>query len=85
MKIQYCSDHHLEFLENETYLRSNRIKPVGEITLLAGDIVMLSVLKKYDCFLITSLPISKPRIGFKAIMSTTSMIFHFGVEVFVKM
>jgi len=35
-------------------------------------------------FLTTSLPISKPRIGFRAIMSITKQIFHFGMEIFVK-
>ncbi len=50
MKIQYCSDLHLEFWQNEMYLRSNPIIPKGEILLLAGDIGLLSVLKKYDWF-----------------------------------
>ena len=37
MKIQYCSDLHLEFLRNWNWLKSNPIKPIGEILLIAGD------------------------------------------------
>lgn len=39
MKIQYCSDLHLEFPENNRYVNNNPILPVGEILLLAGDIL----------------------------------------------
>ena len=39
MKIQYCSDLHLEFPANEKYLKANPIKSDGEILLLAGDII----------------------------------------------
>ena len=41
MKIQYCSDLHLEFEENRKFLKTNPILPVGEILLLAGDITLL--------------------------------------------
>ncbi len=37
MKIQYCSDLHLEFQSNSNWLKSNPIKPIGEILLIAGD------------------------------------------------
>lgn len=41
MKIQYCSDLHLEFTENEKWLKKNPIKPVAEILILAGDTIYL--------------------------------------------
>lgn len=42
MKIQYCSDLHLEFFQNKKYLEQHPIEPVGEILLLAGDICHFS-------------------------------------------
>lgn len=38
MKIQYWSDLHLEFKENAKYLMERKIKAIGEILILAGDI-----------------------------------------------
>lgn len=37
MKIQYCSDLHLEFATNSNWLENNPIEPVGEILIVAGD------------------------------------------------
>lgn len=39
MKVQYCSDLHLEFAQNAKFLNDNPIKPVGDILVLAGDII----------------------------------------------
>ena len=51
MKIQYCSDLHLEFKENVRYLKENPIKSVGEILVMAGDILPLVLLDKPCDFL----------------------------------
>ncbi|WP_282036288.1 metallophosphoesterase [Saccharicrinis aurantiacus] len=38
MLIQYCSDIHLEFVQNRLYLEKNPIEPKGDILIMAGDI-----------------------------------------------
>ena len=50
MKVQYCSDLHLEFPANKKYLKANPIKPEGEILLLAGDIVPFAEIEKENDF-----------------------------------
>lgn len=50
MKIQYCSDLHLEFRENKNFLAKNPIQPAGEILLLAGDIIPFGLIDKYNDF-----------------------------------
>jgi hypothetical protein len=50
VKIQYCSDLHLEFYENSQLLKTHPIKAVGDILLLAGDIVLFSEMEKHKAF-----------------------------------
>lgn len=50
MIIQYCSDLHLEFPENKRYLKENPIQPKGDILLLAGDIVLLKLMDRFNDF-----------------------------------
>jgi len=42
MRIQYCSDLHLENEENNNYIIKNPLKVTGDILILAGDIVPLT-------------------------------------------
>ena len=42
MKIQFCSDLHVEFDANANFIKNNPIKPVGDIIILAGDITYLN-------------------------------------------
>ena len=57
MKIQYCSDLHLEFPVNKEYFITNPIKPEGEILLLAGDIIPFAEIAKENDFFNFSNPL----------------------------
>jgi predicted phosphohydrolase len=51
MKIQYCSDLHLEFPHNREFIKNNPIVPVGEILILAGDILPFQLIEQSSYFL----------------------------------
>lgn len=51
MKIQYCSDLHLEMPDNEKYMRRRLLEPVGEVLVLAGDILPFGLHTKQTDFI----------------------------------
>ena len=50
MIVQYCSDLHLEFPENQKWITHNPIEPFGDILVLAGDIVSFAAMGKRNNF-----------------------------------
>ncbi len=50
IKIQYCSDLHLEFKDNARFIEGNPLVPVGEVLILAGDIIPFSLIGKVNWF-----------------------------------
>lgn len=50
MKLQYCSDLHLEFKENRAFLKDNPLGTEGDILLLAGDIMPFTTIDRFKSF-----------------------------------
>jgi predicted phosphodiesterase len=51
MRLQFASDLHLEFPENREWLQVNPLQPVGDVLILAGDIMPLSRMDHLSPFL----------------------------------
>ena len=50
MKIQYCSDLHLEFLDNRKWILENPIIPKGDILILAGETTLFKEIHQHEKF-----------------------------------
>jgi predicted phosphohydrolase len=50
MILQYCSDLHLEFTQNEAHLKANPIRPIGDILILAGDVTLFTKIERQKDF-----------------------------------
>jgi len=50
MILQYCSDLHLEFPENEAYIKATPIQPIGDVLILAGDVTLFTRIERQKDF-----------------------------------
>lgn len=51
MSIQFASDLHLEFQANRDWLRENPLQPVGDVLILAGDVMPYHLMESLSPFL----------------------------------
>lgn len=51
MKIQFASDLHLEFRKNREFIKMNPLQIIGDVLVLAGDVIPFAQLNEHDGFL----------------------------------